>query len=60
MMTPEMEAQYNALKPKYEPPCNCQDCERRHWQCAEFTALNRPERPYDREYCHWYLKETSQ
>ena len=42
-----------------EPPCNCQDCERRHSQCAEFAALNHPLFPYDREYCHWYLKETT-
>jgi len=42
---------------KEEPPCDCQDCERRHGECAEFTALNKPNWPYNREYCHWYKKE---
>jgi hypothetical protein len=53
----QKEALWEALRPPEEPPANCQDCERRYSQCAEFAALDRPNRPYNREYCHWYLKE---
>ena len=55
--TPEMQRLWEALKPPEEPPANCQDCEHRHEECAEFNALNRPQAPYNREACHWYKKE---
>lgn len=57
-LTLEQEALWKALRPPEEPPCNCQDCERRHNQCAEFTNLNHLGRPYNRGYCHGYLKES--
>ena len=57
--TPEKQRLWEAVKPKEEPPANCQDCTRRHGQCAEFTALNHPHRSYNRGACHWYLKESS-
>jgi len=51
------EERYMPWMGKEEPPCDCQKCQRRHGQCAEFTALNRPNYPYNRGYCGWYLKE---
>jgi len=56
--TLEMEALYKATRPPEEPPCDCQKCERRHGDCAEFTALNHPEMPYNRGYCHWFKPES--
>ena len=53
-MTDEMKALYDAVRPKPEPPADCQKCTRRHGGCAEFTALNHPERPYNRRYCGWF------
>jgi len=54
----EFDRLYEALRPKPEPPCDCQKCIRRHTECAEYKALNKTNCPYDREYCHWYLKES--
>ena len=58
--TPEQQAAWwrHLQEVSEEPPANCQDCERRYGQCAEFTALNRPQMPYNRKWCHWYLKES--
>ena len=56
-MTKEQRALWEAVRPEQEPPADCQKCTRRHGKCAEFTALNRPNHPYNREWCHWYLEE---
>jgi len=55
--TPEMHGLWEALKPPEEPPANCQDCAYRKGHCAEYTALNRPNAQYNREFCHMYKKE---
>lgn len=57
--TPEMEALWKATRPPEEPLANCQDCEKRHSQCAEFKSLNHPQMPYNRGHCHWYKQELS-
>lgn len=58
--TKEMEDLYNAVKPDPEPPCDCRKCTRRYGECAEFTALNHPDRPYNRGACGWFNPEGSQ
>jgi len=56
-LTKEQKALWDAVKPKPEPPANCQTCTHRHSECAEYTALNRPNYPYNRGFCHWYNEE---
>lgn len=36
-----------------EPAADCQKCPNRFGVCAEFTALDRSDNPYNREWCHW-------
>ena len=56
-LTPKQQVMWEAVKTPPEPPCDCQLCERRHGECAEFTASNNPNRTYNREYCHWFKEE---
>ena len=51
--TPEMEALYQAVKPKPEPEAHCYDCPNRFGKCAEYTACSSPGNPYDRGHCRW-------
>ena len=47
--------QMNEREP--EPSCDCQKCQRRHEECAEFMKMDRPDYPYDRQWCHYYREE---
>ena len=51
--SPEMQAMYEALKPKPEPEAHCYNCPNRFGECAEYTASSSPGHPYDRGHCHW-------
>jgi hypothetical protein len=40
-----------------EPEAHCYNCpQAKTGNCAEFNALNRPDRPYDRGHCSWGAK----
>jgi hypothetical protein len=37
-----------------EPEAHCYNCpQAKKGKCAEYNALNRPNAPYDRRFCHW-------